>query len=136
MRLFQLLGFLLLILAVSICGCTTPSPAPVHTTLTTTVPTTLTGSGDWKFVVFGDSPDPAANTTTGVSPNLSPIAKAIAAEKPDLALYIGDLVNGADLTNASPMLNNFTGQFANWEQAVSPIHNYTCLLYTSDAADE
>jgi len=79
----------------------------------------------WKFVVFGDSPDPATNTTTGISPELSPIAKAIAAEKPDLALYIGDLVNGALLTNASPMQNNYTGQFGNWEDAVSPIHNYS-----------
>jgi para-nitrobenzyl esterase len=79
----------------------------------------------WKFVVFGDSPDPAANTTTGISPALSPIAKAIAAEKPDLALYIGDLVSGGLLTNASPMQNNYTGQFGNWEDAVSPIHNYS-----------
>jgi para-nitrobenzyl esterase len=79
----------------------------------------------WTFVVFGDSPDPATNTTTGISPELSPIAKAIAAEKPDLALYIGDLVNGALLTNASPMQNNYSGQFGNWMEAVSPIHNYT-----------
>jgi para-nitrobenzyl esterase len=82
-------------------------------------------SGSWKFVVFGDSPDPATNTTTGISPDLSPIATAIAAENPDLALYIGDLVNGALLTNASPMQNNYTGQFGNWMAAVSPIHNYT-----------
>jgi para-nitrobenzyl esterase len=87
-------------------------------------PATSDGSKTWKFVVFGDSPDPANNTTTGVSPALSPIATAIAAEKPDLALYIGDLVNGF-LTDASPMQNNFTGQFANWEVAVAPIHNYT-----------
>jgi metallophosphoesterase (TIGR03768 family) len=112
----------------SLRSSTLPGPAPRNPSPTAksfAVSTTPTGSGDWKFVVFGDSPDPVANTTTGVSPNLSPIAKAIATEKPDLALYIGDLVNGADLTNASPMQNNFTGQFANWEQAVSPIHNYT-----------
>jgi para-nitrobenzyl esterase len=87
--------------------------------------TTPAASGSWRFVVFGDSPDPATNTTTGISPDLSPIAKAIAAEKPDLALYIGDLVNGALLSNASPMQNNYTGQFGNWMAAVSPIHNYT-----------
>ena len=72
----------------------------------------------------GDSPDPATNTTTGVSPALAPIAKAIAAEKPDLALYVGDLINGGDLTNASPMQNNFSGQFSNWKDAVSPVHNF------------
>jgi hypothetical protein len=60
-----------------------------------------------------------------VSPALGPIAKAIAAEKPDMALYIGDMINGWLLTNASPMQNNFSGQFGNWEAAVSPIHNYT-----------
>ena len=83
------------------------------------------GSGTWTFVVFGDSPDPAANTTTGISPALGPIAKAIATEKPDLALYVGDLINGALLTNVSPMQMNYTGQFGNWMEAVSPIHNYT-----------
>ena len=88
-------------------------------------PISATTSGDWKFVVFGDSPDPATNTTTGISPELNPIAKAIAEEKPEMALYIGDLINGADLTNASPMQNNYTGQFGNWMTAVSPIHNYT-----------
>ena len=124
MRLFQFPLFLLLILAISMCGCTTPSPAPVHTTLTTTVPTTPAASGDWKFVVFGDSPDPAGNTTTGVSPALIPIAKAIAAEKPDLAIYVGDLINGWELTNASPMAGNYSGQFENWMEYVSPIHNY------------
>ncbi|MFA5267711.1 MAG: carboxylesterase family protein [Methanoregula sp.] len=35
---------------------------------------TPAASGDWKFVVFADSPDPAGNTTTGVSPALIPIA--------------------------------------------------------------
>jgi hypothetical protein len=82
-------------------------------------------SGDWKFVVFADSPDPEGNTTTGVSPALIPIAKAIAAEKPDLTLYMGDLVNGWELTNASPMAGNYTGQFENWMKYVTPIHNYT-----------
>ena len=88
-------------------------------------PTTSPVSGSWKFVVFGDSPDPATNTTTGISPALAPIARAIAAEKPDLAVYIGDLANGALLTNASPMQKNYTGQFGNWMEAVSPVHNYT-----------
>lgn len=131
MRYLELILFLIVILAVTVSGCTSPSQAPVTTTTTaptisaTAVPTTSAGSETWTFVVFGDSPDPASNTTTGVSPNLSPIAKAVAAEKPDLALYIGDLVNGADLTNKSPMQNNFTGQFENWEKAVSPIHDYT-----------
>ena len=125
MRLLQLILFLLLILAVSVCGCTTPSPAPVHTISAPAVPPTPTGSGDWKFVVFADSPDPERNTTTGVSPALIPIAKAIAEEKPDLTLYLGDMVNGWMLTNASPMAGNYTGQFGNWMKSVSPIHNYT-----------
>ena len=83
------------------------------------------GPATWKFVVFGDSPDPAKNTTTGISPALAPIATAVAAENPDLVLYMGDLVNGWELTNESPMEKNFTGQFGNWMTAVSPIHNYS-----------
>ncbi|MCX6689889.1 MAG: carboxylesterase family protein [Methanoregula sp.] len=55
-------------------------------------PTTSAGSKTWKFVVFGDSPDPSKNTTTGVSPDLSPIARAVALENPDLVLYVGDLI--------------------------------------------
>jgi len=86
---------------------------------------TPAGSGDWKFVVFADSPDPAGNTTTGVSPALVPIAKAIAAENPDLAIYSGDLINGWGLTNKSPMVGNYSGQFKNWMTDVAPIHNYT-----------
>ena len=125
MRLFTLTLCLIMILAVSLCGCTSPSPAAVHTTPVTAGPTTPTVSGDWKFVVFADSPDPEGNTTTGVSPALIPIAKAIAAEKPDLTLYMGDLVNGWELTHASPMAGNYTGQFENWMKYVTPIHNYT-----------
>jgi hypothetical protein len=125
MRLHQLLLLFLLVLAISMCGCTTPSPAPVPTTLTTAVPPTPAGSGDWKFVVFADSPDPAGNTTTGVSPALIPIARAVAAEKPDFAIYMGDLVNGWMLTKASPMAGNYTGQFRNWMSDVAPIHNYS-----------
>ena len=87
---------------------------------------TTSGSGNLTFVVFGDSPDPANNTTTGISPYLSPIATAVAAEKPDLVMYTGDLVNGwMLLPNESPMATNYSGQFENWMQAVSPIHNYT-----------
>ena len=110
---------------VMMSGCTSQSPSAVQTTPVTAGPMTPTMSGDWKFVVFADSPDPAENTTTGVSPALIPIAKAIAAEKPDLALYMGDLVNGWELTNASPMAGNYTGQFENWMKYVTPIHNYT-----------
>ena len=87
--------------------------------------TTSTGSGNWTFVVFGDSPNPALNTTTGISPYLSVIATAVAQENPDLAIYVGDLVNGWILTNESPMYTNYSGQFRNWMDAVSPIHNYT-----------
>jgi len=100
----------------------------INSTLTvrgTSGPTTSTGSKTWKFVVFGDSPDPAKNTTTGVSPDLITIAKAVAAENPDLIVYVGDLVNGWMLSNESPMQDNYSGQFGNWMKAASPIHNYT-----------
>lgn len=122
MRFYRLTFFLILILAVGICGCMGPPSTSVQNTTTSTP---STGSGNWTFAVFGDSPDPAANTTTGVSPNLSPIARAVAAEKPDLVIYNGDLINGWELTNLSPMMGNYSGQFRNWMEAVSPIYNYT-----------
>ncbi len=123
MRLFITILLLMLASLVVAGGCLQwPVPSPVTPA---PAPTPAPGNGTWTFVVFGDSPDPANNTTTGISPALRPVAIAVAAEKPDLALYIGDLVNGWGLTNASPMRNNFTGQFRNWMEAVSPIHNYT-----------
>ncbi|MEI8331875.1 MAG: hypothetical protein WCF90_09575 [Methanomicrobiales archaeon] len=51
---------------------------------------------------FWIPPDPASNTTTGDSLELLTISRAIAAEKPEFALYIGDLINVWGLTNASP----------------------------------
>ncbi len=117
--------FLVMVLAACLCGCTSQSHAPVITTPTPPGPTISNGSLTWKFVVFGDSPDPAKNTTTGVSPGLIPVAKAIAAEKPDLAIYVGDLTNGWELENTSPVAGNYQAQHANWMATVSPIYNYT-----------
>lgn len=125
MRLLRLIMLLIMILAVSVCGCLGPSQPPVRNTTGSPGSTTSTGSGIWTFVVFGDSPDPTKNTTTGISPNLSPIATAVAAEKPDLVMYTGDLVSGWIIANESPMATNYSGQFGNWMEAVSPIHNYT-----------
>ncbi|MFA4859200.1 carboxylesterase family protein [Methanoregula sp.] len=87
-------------------------------------PLTSSGSKTWKFVVFGDSPDPDKNTTVGVSPELGTISTAIAAENPDLAIYVGDLINGWMLPNTSSVRGNYPAQFANWTKGVSPIHNY------------
>ncbi len=125
MRFFPLTLSVILILAACICGCATPGESPAHQPVQTTMPASSSGSGTWSFIVFGDSIDPAANTTTGVSPALAPIARAIASEKPDLTLYVGDLINGGDLTNASPVQGNFSAQFANWEASVSPVYNFT-----------
>jgi hypothetical protein len=123
MRLYTILLSLVLFLLVVTGGCmqsqssTTPTPVPTSTV--------TPGNGTWTFVVFGDSPDPATNTTTGVSPELTPIARAIAAERPDLAIYVGDLTNGWELYNTSPVAGNYSAQHANWMKVVSPIHNYT-----------
>ena len=87
--------------------------------------TTPAGSTTWKFVVFGDSPDPSKNTTTGISPAFSPIASAVAKENPDLVLYVGDLINGWMVTNESTVQDNYPKQFGNWMDAASPMHNYT-----------
>ncbi len=123
MRLCSCILFLVVILLVISGGClqspavTRNGPAPGSTV--------TQGNGTWTFVVFGDSPDPARNTTTGVSPELIPVAKAIAAENPDLALYVGDLTNGWELDSTSPVAGNYQVQHTNWMAAVSPIYNYT-----------
>ena len=109
MRFCAVTLFLIVVLLVIAGGCTQSPPSTPARPIPTD--TAVPGNGTWTFVLFGDSPDPANNTTTGVSPDLNLIAKSIAAEKPDLALYIGDLVNGWSLTNESPMQNNYTGQF-------------------------
>ncbi|MEI7433724.1 MAG: metallophosphoesterase [Methanomicrobiales archaeon] len=126
MRFCAITLILLLVLLVIAGGCTqsppsTPSPPAGPVPAGTVAP----GNGTWTFAVFGDSPDPDRNTTTGVSPGLIPVAKAIAAEKPDLAIYVGDLTNGWELDPASPVADNYQAQHANWMETVSPIYNYT-----------
>ncbi len=122
MRLYTLVFSTVLVLLVVATGCLqTPPTAPAGPV---TTGTSAQGNGTWTFVVFGDSPDPNASSTTGVSPGLIPVAKAIAAEKPDLALYVGDLTNGWELENTSPVAGNYSAQHANWMAVVSPIHNY------------
>jgi len=100
----------------------TPTTSP--TTIVTTVPTTSPGPTPWTFVVFGDTRD-QPNTTTGISPYLNTIAKGIAAEKPDLVLFEGDLINGVVVYPPSVITKNYSVQFGNWMDAVSPIYNYS-----------
>ncbi|MCX6694572.1 MAG: metallophosphoesterase [Methanomicrobiales archaeon] len=83
------------------------------------------GNGTWKFVVLGDSPDGAINSTTGISPNIHLISAAVAAEKPDLVIFTGDLISGWSLGNDSPVQRDYMAQFGNWMAAVSPIHDYS-----------
>ncbi len=97
----------------------TPTLSPTPTITPTTSPTTT-----WTFVIFGDTRD-QLNTTTGISPYLNTIAKGIAAEKPDLVFFGGDLINGIVIIPPSPVEKNYTVQFGNWMDAVSPIYNYS-----------
>ncbi len=85
---------------------------------------TKTRNDTWKYVVFGDTRD-QPKTSTGISPYLNTIAKRIAAENPDLVLFSGDLINGAVDILPSPIKKNYTAQFRNWMDAVSPIYNFT-----------
>jgi hypothetical protein len=102
-----------------------PTPTISPTATLTTIPTTSpVPNGTWKFVVFGDTRD-APNTTTGISPYLNTISKGIAAEKPDLVLFGGDLINGVVVFPPSNITGKFSVQFQNWMDAVSPIYNYT-----------
>lgn len=114
----------LLCLALLCAGCTQTSPsAPVQTSPPPTG-VTAPANAPWSFVVMGDSPDGMPNSTTGISPALPAIAKAVAAENADLVVYTGDLISGGDLGPASPVVRNFSAQYGNWMAAVSPVHDY------------
>jgi 3',5'-cyclic AMP phosphodiesterase CpdA len=79
----------------------------------------------WKFVVMGDTRDKTRDTETGVSPDLSRIAQAIAAEKPELVLHTGDLCNGYYTTKDSPVHGKFREMFRNWKTAMKPVFDYS-----------
>lgn len=107
----------------------TPTPTPtIHPTTTVTVKPTTTPqpNGTWTFVVFGDTRD-HNNTTTGISQYLNTISKGIAAEKPDLVLFGGDLINGVVVFPPSVITGKYSVQFQNWMNAVSPIYNYSTM---------
>jgi len=83
------------------------------------------GAGStWRFVVMGDTRDRTMNTLTGISPDLSKMAEAIAAERPDLVIHTGDLCNGYYTTKETPMHGRFREMFRNWKAAVKPIYDY------------
>jgi hypothetical protein len=83
------------------------------------------GAGSvWRFVVMGDTRDRTMNTATGISPDLSKMAEAIAAERPDLVIHTGDLCNGYYTTREAPMHGRFREMFRNWKAAVRPIYDY------------
>jgi hypothetical protein len=127
---FFLMVIALLLAGMCIAGCTSTAPAAAPATAAPaatpgTPPESPAPSGTWTFVVFGDSRDITRDTLTGVSPYLNPLAVAIAAEKPDLVMYNGDLVSGWIISNSSPVATDYPAQFKNWMDAVAPIHNYT-----------
>lgn len=126
MRLHHVSIFLLIMIIIITAGCLQPSSSPSGPVPASTAPlVSSTPNGTWTFVVFGDSRDITRDTLTGVSPYLTPIALAVAAEKPDLVIYNGDLVSGWIISNSSPVATDYQAQFKNWMEVVAPIHNYT-----------
>ena len=126
MRLHHISFFLIVMMIIITAGCIQPSPSPSKPVPTPVIPpVSLTPHGTWTFVVFGDSRDLTRDTLTGVSPYLAPIAVAIAAEKPDLVMYNGDLVSGWMISNSSPVATDYPAQFKNWMDVVAPIYNFT-----------
>ena len=126
MKPYPLFIFLIFVVIVITAGCVQPSSTqPKQLPAANVTPATATPPGTWTFVVFGDSRDNTKDTLTGVSPYLNVLAVAIAAEKPDLVMYNGDLVSGWIISNSSPVATDYRAQFENWEKAVTPIHNYT-----------
>lgn len=97
------------------CGCAS---------LGTTANATSAAGAPWKFVVVGDSRAPTGNTTTGISEDLDEIATAIAAERPSLLVFSGDLVSGWNVDKDSPVYRDYQAQFENWMSAMAPVHDY------------
>lgn len=73
---------------------------------------------------MGDTRDKTTHTATGISPDLPELARAIAAEKPDLVLHTGDLCNGYYTAKDSPMHGRFKEMFRNWKAAVKAVYDY------------
>jgi hypothetical protein len=78
----------------------------------------------WTFVVLGDTRDVSEDTSTGISPDLPRIAEAVAAEKPDLVIHNGDLINGYYTGHESPVHGKFQEMFDNWKRAIKPIYDF------------
>jgi hypothetical protein len=126
MKLYPVFICILLGIIALTAGCMQPPPSHPGSEVPSAVPTGPPApNGTWTLVVFGDSRDIVKNTTTGVSPYLHPLAVAIAAEKPELVVFPGDLVSGWIISNSSPVATDYQAQFRNWMDTVAPIHNYT-----------
>lgn len=78
----------------------------------------------WSFVVMGDTRDLTTDTLTGISPDLALLAQAIAAEKPDLVLHTGDLINGYYTSKSSPMTGKYREMLENWKAAIRPVYDF------------
>lgn len=86
-------------------------------------------SETWKFVIFGDTRHPDPMTTTGVSPKLPELSQAIAAEKPEMVFFYGDLINGCRTSSLSPLYRKYRRQFDNWLAAMKPVYNLGIPVY-------
>jgi hypothetical protein len=107
--------FLAATLLVLACGCTAPA------TITDADPST---GACWTFVVVGDSRAATAVTLTGVSPDLPAIASAIAAERPALVIFTGDLIIGSTVLDHTPLHEHYDAQFEHWGGAMRAVHDY------------
>jgi predicted phosphodiesterase len=78
----------------------------------------------WTFAVLGDTRDATRDTLTGISPILHRISEAVAADKPDLVIHNGDLINGFYTDDESPVHGKFQKMFDNWKSAMQPIFDF------------
>jgi hypothetical protein len=120
-------GLLLSItLGMVLCGCRETASIPVGQgtqPAATEVPKPAEARR-WTFVVLGDTRDLSDETQTGISPALNRLAKTIAAEKPDLVIHNGDLINGFYTSRGSEIHGKFREMFDNWKQAMRPIYDF------------
>ncbi len=89
----------------------------------------FSASDVWKFVIFGDTRHPDPMTTTGISPKIPALSKAIAAEKPELVFFYGDFINGYYAHQESALYQKYKPQFDNWLAAMKPVYDLGVPVY-------
>ncbi|MBI5303322.1 MAG: metallophosphoesterase [Chloroflexi bacterium] len=126
-KIFLILGCYLTLLMLVACSAPTSAPTATLPPPTIAPPTSAAQANAWKFVVFGDTrgdrTGPSNATCVGEAVNA--LARGVALEKPDLIIFVGDLVNGTYYCSHL----TYEQQYANWKRAMQPVYDAHIPIY-------